>query len=164
MAFNLLTELDALTDELLREKVDYAVCGGLALALHGYPRATMDIDLLVTAGRVDDARRIAISLGFDVPGRKMTFGLRVGKPHEVQRVSKLDPVSGEMLSLDLLVVNEVLEQVWRDRVEVDIGSRRITAVSRDGLIAMKRLAGRPKDLLDIATLEGTAEGPDGEAE
>ena len=32
-----------------KEKVDYALCGGLALAVHGYPRATRDLDLLIGA-------------------------------------------------------------------------------------------------------------------
>ncbi len=154
--FNLAEELAALTDAFEREHVDYAVCGGLALAFHGYPRATMDLDLLVLPSQLADARRIAHNLGFDVPARKMIFGLHAGTPREMQRVSKLDP-SGEMLSLDLIVVTGDLEPIWAERVEIGVGSRKITAVSRDGLIAMKRIAGRPRDLLDIATLEGTAD-------
>ena len=154
--FNLTEELAALIEAFDRDKVEYAVCGGLALALHGYPRATLDLDLLVLPSQLADASRIARELGFDVPARKMIFGLRAGTPREMQRVSKLDP-SGEMLSLDLIVVAEDLEPVWQDRVDIEAGKRRIVTVSREGLIAMKRIAGRPKDLLDIATLEGTAD-------
>lgn len=155
--FNLVEELGALIEALDREKLDYAVCGGLALALHGHPRATMDLDLMVIPTQLADASRVARELGFDVPARKMIFGLRTGTPREMQRVSKLDAASGEMLSLDLIVVMGDLEPIWADRVEIDTGSRVMVAVSRDGLIAMKRIAGRPKDLLDIAMLEGTAD-------
>lgn len=158
--FNLTDELYALIDAFEREQVAYAVCGGLALALHGYPRATLDLDVLVLSAQLSAAGRIARELGFDVPARKMTFGLRTGTPREMQRVSKMDP-SGEMLSLDLIIVGDDLESIWHERVDIDTGTRRIVTVSRDGLIAMKRLAGRPKDLLDIAALEGTADDEPG---
>jgi hypothetical protein len=36
--------------------VDYAVCGALALAIHGLPRATKDIDVLVEAAAIDRVR------------------------------------------------------------------------------------------------------------
>ncbi len=117
----------------------------------------MDLDLLVVSSQLADATRIALALGYDIPARKMTFGLRTDTPREMQRVSKLDPSSGELLSLALIVVSPDLQWVWEDRVEIDTGPRRVIAVSRDGLIAMKKIAGRPKDLLDIATLEGTAD-------
>jgi hypothetical protein len=83
----------------------------------------------------------------------MVFGIRTGTPREVQRVSKLDPRSNDSLALDLLVVNADLEAVWRDRA-FDVGGLRIFVVSRDGLATMKRIAGRPQDLVDLAKLEG----------
>lgn len=80
-----------------------------------------------------------------------------GTPHErtVHRVSKLD--EGELLTLDLIVVAGALEEVWRGRVLVEWEGRRVPVVSRAGLLAMKRIAGRPKDLFDIAALEGGRE-------
>jgi hypothetical protein len=96
----------------------------------------------------------ARSLGFDVPARKMTFGLRTATPREVQRISKLDPETSDLLCLDLLVVSPDLEAVWAGRTAFDVGGRRMVVVSRDGLVMMKKIAGRPQDLLDIAKLEG----------
>jgi hypothetical protein len=43
---DLYDELRSLVAALDRQHVDYAICGGIALALHGYPRFTKDIDLL----------------------------------------------------------------------------------------------------------------------
>ncbi len=163
MALDLITELEALVTALDREGVDYALCGGLALGLHGHPRATMDIDLLVRSEQLGDALRVARDAGFDVPARKMIFGLRTGTPREVQRVSKLDPQSSASIPLDLLVVNAELEAVWRDRTAFDVGGHRMIVVSRDGLTTMKRIAGRPQDLVDLAKLEGVRED-DGTAE
>lgn len=154
--FNLAEELGILIDALQQEQIEYAVCGGLAMAMHGHVRATLDLDLLVKPSQLGDAARVARSLGFDVPARKMIFGLKAGTPREMQRVSKMDP-SGEMLSLDLIVVAEDLQPVWDGRVVIDTGSRQVVTVSKEGLIAMKKIAGRPKDLLDILMLEGKAD-------
>ena len=45
---DLLSELRCITDALDVARVDYALCGGVALAIYGIPRATIDIDMLVT--------------------------------------------------------------------------------------------------------------------
>jgi len=42
----LLEELDQITTAFDKGGVEYAVCGGLALTIHGFPRATCDIDVL----------------------------------------------------------------------------------------------------------------------
>jgi len=157
MALDLIAELEAVVDAFEREGLAYAICGGLALALHGHPRATMDIDLLVPPEQLVAASRVARTLGFNVPARKMTFGLRNGAPREVQRISKLDPETNDLLSLDLLIVGPSLEQVWADRTIMVVGERKMALVSRAGLATMKRLAGRPQDLADLAALEGTGD-------
>jgi hypothetical protein len=117
----------------------------------------MDIDVLVRAEQLASAMQVAQGAGFDVPARKMMFGLRAGNPREMQRVSKLDPETNELLSLDLIVVGPGLEEVWNNRVIVAWRKRNVSIVSRAGLVAMKRLAGRPQDLADIAILEGADE-------
>ena len=134
---------------------------GLALAVLGYPRATKDIDLLVRSEEIDNALAVAKLAGFDIPARKMTFGLRTGTPREIQRVSKLDPETGALLPLDLIAVNPELEQVWATRTTLHAGERRMTVVSREGLATMKRLAGRPQDLADLLKLEGAADDDPG---
>lgn len=161
MVLDLIAELEALLETFERGGIDYALCGGLAVAVHGHPRATMDIDLLVRAEQLTSAIQVARGAGFDVPARKMMFGLRTGNPREMQRVSKLDPETNELLSLDLIVVGPGLEDVWNGRVVVAWRTRNVSIVSRAGLVAMKRLAGRPQDLADIAILEGTDDDDQG---
>ena len=155
MALDILEELDALVEALTSAGVDYAVCGGLALAIHGYPRMTQDIDVLVQAADVARVVGLVRPLGFDIPARAMTFGLRTSTPRQVQRISKLDPGTQQLLSLDLLHVSPDLEPVWSARLAYQWRGRGIQVVSRAGLVTMKRIAGRPQDLLDISTLEGT---------
>ncbi len=162
MALDLIAELEAVVDAFDQAGLEYALCGGLALGLHGYPRATMDIDLLVRAERLVDAIAVVRTVGFDVPARKMTFGIRSGTPREIQRISKLEPETNALLSLDLILVGAALEEVWAGRSAFDVQGRRMIVVSRDGLATMKRIAGRPQDLVDLAKLEGTNED-DGES-
>lgn len=154
MSLDLIEEFDRVTLELEAATVDYALCGGLALAAHGHVRTTKDIDLLIRAEDVERALTVSRGVGFDVPARKITFGLRTGTPRDVHRVSKLEPDTGRLLTLDLLVVSSDLEHVWAGRTVVPWRNRTIVVVSRDGLATMKRLAGRPQDLADLYVLEG----------
>ena len=155
MALDLIAELERLLDSLDAAGITHALCGGLALAVHGHPRATMDIDLLLRTEELTSAMDVARRCGFDLAAKKMVFGVRTATPREIHRVSKLDAETGELLSLDLLVVGPGLERVWADRTTASWREREIAIVSRDGLVAMKRLAGRAQDLADIAALEGT---------
>jgi hypothetical protein len=152
VAFDLIAELEVVVDAFEREQVQYAVCGGIALGLHGFVRHTKDIDILVPESELDGAMNIVRLLGFDLPVRKMTFGLAAGTPRTVQRLSKMDSESGVMLTLDLLVVAPDLEDVWKTRIRTASRERELWVVSRDGLVTMKQIAGRPQDLVDIQRL------------
>lgn len=77
---------------------------------------------------------------------------RAARARVVRRVSKL--VEGDVLPLDLMPVPAWLASAWQDREVVEWDGRRVVVVSREGLIAMKRVAGRPQDLADIARLTG----------
>jgi len=155
VALDLIAELERVIDALDAAGVEYALCGGLALAVHGHPRATKDIDILLRPEALDEGLAAARTVGFDIPARKMTFGLKTGHVREVQRVSKLDPETGQLLVLDFLLVNAELESAWSGRIAVRSGERHLTVVSRDGLATMKRIAGRKQDQADLAKLEGT---------
>ncbi|MGE0869993.1 MAG: hypothetical protein AB7P03_15620 [Kofleriaceae bacterium] len=161
MALNPVTELEALIDAFAEDNVPYALCSNLALGVLGFPRATGDIDLLIQAHDLDRALAAAKRVGFDIPARKMVFGLATGARREVQRVSKLDPDTGDMMPLDLLLANDELAEVWVTRITVDTGPRKLTVVSRAGLATMKRLAGRTQDLADLELLEGKGEQNEG---
>ena len=159
VSFDLIAELENLAQAFEEAGLEPALCGGLALAIHGHPRATMDIDWLLREGDVDGALDVARRLGFDIPARRMTFGLQGGVTREVRRVSKLDPETNALLSLDLLIVSPELQNVWDSRIHVRWRDRDLCIVSRAGLVTMKKLAGRPQDLADIAALEADDETP-----
>jgi len=122
MALNPITELEQIVDAFRAAGISYALCGGLALGLHGQPRATQDIDFLVEAQTLPSAIACAKSLGFDVPARMMVFGLRAGKRREVHGVSKLDPATGGLFPLDFPGGNDQLQGLRETTVTVQRGA------------------------------------------
>jgi hypothetical protein len=146
---SLLDELSQLISALNENEIEYAVCGGLSLAIHGFVRATVDIDILIQPSSLEKAYKIAGEKGFDIRRLDISFKERAV---EIRRVSKID-ADGEVLSLDLLLVTPEIQSVWKTRETINFLGNQLSVVSREGLIKMKRLAGRPQDLADIARLE-----------
>lgn len=136
--------------------VDYAVCGGLAVAIHGFVRTTKDIDLLVTRFDVERAVQVLQPMGYTLDSGDIPFGTGTVDERRVRRVSKAS--DEDLLTVDLVQVYPVLDDVW-DSVEVfNWRDREITVVSAEGLAKMKRLSGRPRDLLDLQELGLDEEG------
>jgi hypothetical protein len=148
---SLYDELKGLTQSLATAGIEYGVCGGLAMAIHTLPRATVDMDLLILAADLDQVLQIARSRGYTLSAKPMTFAQ--GKV-EIRRVSKPDPDTGEVMMLDLLLVTPELQTVWEDRLEILWEGETLQVVSRTGLIALKtlRLSGQDQD--DIKRLRG----------
>ena len=142
MALDLKQELEMLTDALGAAGVPFAICGGIAVTIYGAPRLTDDLDLLIQPADVSTTKQVAASVGFDVPAAPMIFSAGTPRARTIHRVSKLDGTG--LLTLDLILVDGQLADVWKTRVTVEWESRRVPIVSREGLLAMKRLAGRPK--------------------
>lgn len=154
--FDLYEEFKSIVSALEERGIDYAVCGGLAMAVHGLPRATIDIDLLILPAQLEEAKRTARSLGFTIEAFPMTFAKGAV---EIRRLSKIDPDTGIVLSLDMLLVTPQIVDIWQSRGEVEWESGRLMVVSRRGLIALKSERSSLQDLADIQRLkEGENEG------
>jgi hypothetical protein len=148
---DLFEEFRSVLSALHARSIDYAVCGGLAVAIHSRPRATLDIDLLVPRASLEPAKRAIRELGYAVEAGPMYFRNRAV---EIHRLSKPDPGSGDLLSVDLLAVTPELDAAWETRERVRWEHGEVSVVSRTGLAAMKRLRGSGQDLDDIRELEG----------
>ncbi len=149
---DLTEEFLALIDALNRDGAEYGVCGGIALAIHGFPRFTKDIDVLVRPQDLDRIVAVAASRGFVVAARPLRFDVGTPKEREVRRISKIE--GEDVMTLDLLLARGVLEDAWNDREAFEWEGRIVQAVSAPALIKMKRIAGRDQDLLDVKRLEG----------
>lgn len=67
-------ELTDLIIALDRHQIEYALCDGMAMAIHGHPRATVDIDLLILPESLSDTVQLAKDLGYTIPGLDRSFG------------------------------------------------------------------------------------------
>ncbi len=151
--FDLDEELTRLRDRLEDARIEYALCGGLAMGVHGHPRATIDIDILIRPVDESSVEAIARSLGYAIKAHPMTFSAGAT---EIRRISKIDPRDGETLMLDLLLVTAAVESVWDSRMRVMWKGRELGVVSAEGLIALKTLRSSKQDIADIARLRGEA--------
>jgi hypothetical protein len=148
MPLDILEEMRKVVTALDEAQVEYALVGAFALAIHGAPRATTDIDILVRPQDVDRALAVVSPIGFSLPAQPMTLQSGVS----VQRVSKLE--GEELLTLDLLLAAGSLADAWTSRVSIQALGTRLQVVSREQLVRMKALAGRLQDLADIERLQG----------
>jgi hypothetical protein len=132
----------------LSHKVEFLLVGGYALAYHGAPRFTEDIDFLVRISP-ENAKRIEAVLrdfGFGSIGISSADFLepeqvvQFGRPP--RRIDLLTSISGVSW-----------EDAWTSRQEVELGDHRIWAIGREALIENKQASGRPQDLADVARLE-----------
>jgi hypothetical protein len=146
---DLYEELRKLVGALNEHEIDYALCGGIAMAVYDRPRATVDIDLLILDNSLDRVIEIAAEFDYTIRGLDMTFA---SDAIEIRRVSKIDEETGIILSLDLLLVTPQIEHIWDSRVQANWEGGKLSVVSREGLIALKKLSGRPQDLADIGAL------------
>ena len=148
---DLLTELRSITDALDLARVDYALCGGVALAIYGIPRATIDIDMLVAPDQVPAAEGVLGQLGYRLAAAPMRLA---GGTVTITRLVKPEPDSEDVLMVDLLHVTPALESVWQSRRRIAWDHGAIATVSRAGLVALKRLRGSGQDQDDIERLTG----------
>ena len=72
----------------------------------------------------------------------------------VSRAVKRDPVSGDVLMVDVLHVTGNLQEVWQGRQRIAWNHGTVVTVSRDGLVSLKRMRGSGQDLDDIGRLTG----------
>lgn len=147
---DLLEEFVTLIDALESKRIEYAVCGGLAMAIWGQPRTTVDIDLLIRAESLEAVEKVGASLGYLTKAHPMSFS---SGAIVIRRITKIDPDGGDVLMLDLLLVTNAIEDAWQNRTRVEWNRGEISVVSRKGLVKLKSFRASGIDLDDIKKLE-----------
>lgn len=146
-----------LKDELLRiarcfedAKIDYAICGGLAVAVHGYPRFTKDIDFLILSEQLAQAKSELAKIEYDLESGLFYFNQGTSTENRMYRTSRA--FGSDLVTIYLLLVAPVFQGVWADRELIELDGQTVKVVSKAGLIRMKKASGRPQDLADITAL------------
>lgn len=146
---DLLEELKNLAQKLDQKGIDYALCGGLAIAVYAKPRATLDIDIMVAPDFLSETKTMAQELGFAMSAMPMEFK---GGAVKIHRLTKIDKESGEHLVLDLLLVTPETKKAWDDRRIIEWAGGSLKVVSPQGLILLKSLRSSGQDRDDIEYL------------
>jgi hypothetical protein len=146
--FSIHAELQAIAEKLHAEAIPYALCGALALAVHGYPRATLDIDLLALAGSVERIRQCARSLGFTLEAAPMEFA---GGAVRIRRLSKVIADNDDVLMLDMLSLAPEIEREITVET-LDWQGTLLRTVTRESLVRLKMLRGSAQDIADVEKL------------
>lgn len=134
------------------ERVRFLIVGAHALAVHGRPRATGDLDLLVEPSE-ENARRLGAAL------RAFGFTALARSARRFAEPDRMATLGRPPLRIDLMttISGVSFAEAWKGRVKVRFGRRIIGFLGKREFVANKRAAARPKDLLDLALLaEGAA--------
>lgn len=145
-----------------RHRVDYLLVGGLAVALHGVERSTMDIDIVVAAGLTNLQALLALARELDlkpvlpVPIESLTDLELLREWHDERHLEafalRAPGLAG--VTLDLLLFPPVnLEAMQGRAVRLEVLGVPVRVVAIEDLIALKKAAGRPVDLADIEHLK-----------
>jgi len=143
---------------LARHEVDYVVIGGVATQVHGHRRTTMDLDLTPDPDP-ENLRRLGAALA-ELDARPHGGGaekveIPVSDPERLAVAAIVPPLLTPHGRLHILKEPKgarSFDEMRAVALVVDLDGNDVAIVSLDDLIRMKRAAGRPSDLDDIATL------------
>jgi hypothetical protein len=127
--------------------VEFVIVGAHALALHGAPRFTGDLDVFVRPTEENGHRLLAVIAAFGFPtapisAADIVAGTKVVEmgvpPVQIHVMSQIDGVTWD--------------EVWQSRESGQFGSQLVAFIGREAFLRNKRAAGRPKDLADVEAL------------
>ncbi len=147
---------------LSSNKVNYVLVGGLAVALQGYQRVTMDVDIVLA---MDDDNLVNFIKLANVAGLRPAIPVPIDSLRQSELIEQWHREKGMIafslrtsdavaLVIDVLVRPKVpYAELCRDAVNVEVGEHSIPVASIDHLIALKTGSGRSKDMIDIEALQ-----------
>lgn len=146
----LLSEFRDVIKILNSQQVPYAICGGLALAVHGIPRATVDIDLLVPESAIAALKDAVRSIGYTT---ETQLGFHKSGELNITRLTKFFSDSEAFFILDILHAEGQYAVLYDKRVQVETPGEIIWVLPAEALIEMKSMRNSKQDQWDIDQLK-----------
>ena len=145
---DLAPDFDEFIGSLTVHGVEFVIVGAYALAFHGAPRFTGDLDILVRP-TLDNATRLLTALeAFGFPVTELTPEAVVDRRRMLQM--GLPPVQIHVMSA---ISGVPWDEAWADRIAGPLGRHTVPFLGRETFLRNKRAAARPKDLADIDALQ-----------
>ena len=138
-------DTESLLKSLKDHKVRFVVIGATAFPVHGYSRATLDIDIFIRP-EVSNAEKTLSAL--------KDFGYDVSELAIDELLTKKILIRQYLVETDIhpYVKGVSFDEVWKNKVKAKFGDTFAWFASLNDLIKMKRAAGRPKDWEDLKYL------------
>ena len=143
----MINRLQAVFESLHRHDVKYVVIGGIAAIIHGVPRATFDLDILIEP-TCDNAKRLLSALRDADLGTAFQIDAAELLANEITVFQDRVRIDVQTSTPGLL-----FEDAWGSKETIHYQGQDLYVVSRANLISAKRASGRHVDLEDIAILE-----------
>lgn len=144
---DLAPDFDEFCALLLARGVEFAIVGAYALAYHGAPRFTGDLDVLVRPTLANGQRVLEAIAAFGFPTAALTPA-DIASEHKVIEMGVV-PVQLHVMSH---IDGVTWEDVWATREMGRLGRHEVAFIGRQAFLRNKQAAGRAKDLADIEAL------------
>lgn len=161
--------IPAIIQALIDTEVGFVLVGGFAVQLHGFVRSTIDIDVVLAMDEGNLTRFIEVAQRFnlspivpvDINSLKNSQQLQQWHREKGMLAFALREAHIGGSVIDVLVRPEIpFEVLSANAMTARLFDRDVKIASIDDLVAMKRVANRPKDRLDIDALEKIKRGED----
>jgi hypothetical protein len=135
--------------------VRFMIVGGYAVAAHGHPRFTKDLDVWIWVDEQNANRLVAAldDFGFGsvglTPDDFLEEGMVVQLGYPPKRIDIITQADGVEF-----------DPCWERHIDVEIGGQRVPFISVEDLLANKKASGRPQDLADAAAIEQLSDADD----
>jgi hypothetical protein len=144
---DLAPDFDEFCAYLTARGVEFVIVGAHALAFHGAPRFTGDLDILVRPTEANGRRVLSAIADFGFPTAPLT-------PADIAGGTKVIEMGVAPVQIHVMsgIDGVTWDEVWESRELGPFGPRSVAFIGREAFLRNKRAAGRPKDLADVDAL------------
>jgi hypothetical protein len=144
---DLAPDFDEFIGSLLAHGVEFLIVGAYALAFHGAPRFTGDLDVFVRP-TIENAARLLTAV------RAFGFPITDLRPEHIVDADRMLQMGVEPVQIHVMsaISGVSWDEAWRNHDSGPCGSRQVAFLGRETFLRNKRAAARPKDLADIDAL------------
>ncbi len=127
---------------------DFLVVGAHAVAAHGHPRATGDLDIWIRPTNQNAHQVLDALKQFGAPISNLSLG-DLTQPHTVFQIG----VSPCRIDILTSITGVDFDQAWKHKIKIQVNELSIFCIGKQDLIQNKNTLARPQDLADVAALK-----------
>ena len=143
----ILKEALKLSRLLSESDIEWAFVGGVAVGIHGYIRATEDIDIVIDKADLPKLDELLVNEDYIINDQSINFS------DGFVLYRRVKVVGNDFFSLDVLIPPAEFVGLLKNREQGSLSGLKIYVAGKDDLIRMKKGAGRDIDLVDVKELE-----------